>query len=79
MKEKNFTGVRKWVAENSNMDSTEFYRMFYDHVDQYVKPKDIPFLVLLISKYSYQDPLCLDREINTAAFLAEVIANCDFV
>lgn len=78
MKGKNFTNVRKWVAENSNMDSAEFYRKFYDSMTQYVVPKDIPYLVILISKYSYQDPTALDREINTAAFLVEVMANVEF-
>ena len=78
MKEKNFTGVRKWVAENSNMDSTEFYRKFYDNSRDYFVPKDIPYLVLLTSKYSFQDPQSLDREINTAAFLVEVMLNCEF-
>ena len=77
MKERNFTAVRKWVAENSNIDSTEFYREFYDTIDKIVVPKDIPYLVLLISKYSYQDALALDKEINTAAFLVEVMANCE--
>ena len=78
MKEKNFTSVRKWVAENSNMDSAEFYRKFYDSMTQYVVAKDIPYFVLLISKYSYQDPNALDREINTAAFLVETMANVEF-
>jgi DNA polymerase III delta prime subunit len=77
MKEKNFTSVRKWVAENSNMDSSEFYREFYNSVDKIVNKKDIPYLVLLISKYSYQDAMALDKEINTAAFLVEVMANCE--
>ena len=77
MKERNFTAVRKWVAENSNIDSSEFYREFYDTIDKIVVPKDIPYLVLLISKYSYQDTLALDKEINTAAFLVEVMANCE--
>ena len=76
MKEKNFTAVRKWVAENNNMDSSEFYREFYNTMDKVVVAKDIPYLVLLISKYSYQDALALDKEINTAAFLVEVMANC---
>ena len=77
MKSRNFTAVRKWVAENSNIDSSEFYREFYSSVDKIVVSKDIPYLVLLISKYSYQDTLALDKEINTAAFLVEVMANCE--
>lgn len=79
MKEKNFTNVRKWVAENTDMESAEFYRKFYDHASNIVASKDIPYLVLLIAKYSYQDPQTLDKQINTTAFLVEVMANCEML
>jgi len=77
MKAKNFTAVRKWVADNSNIDSAEFYRKFYDAIDEYVASKDIPFLVVITAKYLYQDAMAADKEINLAAFLCEVMANCE--
>lgn len=79
MKEKNFTNVRKWVAENTDMESAEFYRKFYDHASNIVVAKDIPYLVLLIAKYSFQDPQALDKQINTTAFLVETMANCEML
>lgn len=79
MKEKNYTGVRKWVAENSDMDSAQFFRKFYDMAESVVVKKDIPFLVLLIAKYQYQDAFAADKEINIAAFCAEVSGGCSFV
>jgi len=78
MKSKNFTSVRQWVADNSQMDTGQFYRKFYDHMNEYIKPNDLPYLVVLIAKYSYQDVLAADKEINLAAFLTEVMANCEF-
>jgi len=78
MKERNYTNVRKWAAENADMDSAEFYRMFYNSLNEYVDQNSIPYLVVLVAKYSYQDSFALDKEINTAAFLTEVMADCKF-
>ena len=78
MREKNFTSVRQWVADSAQIDTAQFYRKFYDHMDDYIKHNDIPYLVVLVSKYGYQNVLAADKEINLAAFLTEVMANCEF-
>lgn len=78
MKEKNFTAVRKWVAENSDMDSVVFFRKFYDVADDAVTKDTVPILVLLVAKYLYQDAFAADKELNTAAFAVEVMGSCQF-
>jgi len=78
LKAKKFTDMRKWVGENSDMDSTTMFRKFYDRAVDFVNPKSIPELVLLISKYQYQSAFAADHEINTAAFLTEVMMAVDF-
>jgi DNA polymerase III delta prime subunit len=79
MKEKNYTEVRKWVKNNIDTDVNTLYNEFYDTASQFFSPKSIPYLVTLIAKYQYQNAFVANSEINFAAFLAEVIAEVDFV
>lgn len=78
MKERNFTAVRKWVAENSDMEPVDFYRKLYDLSNEFITPRSIPALVLLIAKYMYQDAFAADKELNTAAFCVEMMSDCEF-
>jgi DNA polymerase III delta prime subunit len=78
IKAKNFGEMRKWVGENSDTDSTQLFRAFYDQAYNYVKPSSIPELVLLIAKYQYQAAFVADPEINTTAFLTEVMISVEF-
>lgn len=78
IKEKKFTDMRKWVAENSDTDSAQLFRAFYDQAYDIVKPNSIPELIMLIAKYQYQAAFVADPEINTAAFLTEVMVSVEF-
>ena len=78
IKDKNFQSMRRWVAE-TDMDSTEFFRAFYDKCEHYVKPDTIPILVLHLAKYQYQNAFAADPEINLIACLTEIAADCEFV
>lgn len=77
LKNKEFSNMRRWVAENLDID-TAIFRMFYDTAVQYITTDSIPVLVLLISKYQYQSSFSADQEINTVAFLTEVMVECTF-
>jgi DNA polymerase III delta prime subunit len=79
IKAKNFSEMRKWVGENSDTDSAQLFRKFYDQAYNYVKPASIPELVVLIAKYQYQAAFVADPEINTAAFLTEVMVSLEFL
>lgn len=78
MKNKDFTGVRTWIAENSDMDSTVFYRLLYDNASKIFTPAGVAQLILIISKYQYQEAFVADKEINTAAMCVEIMIDCDF-
>ncbi len=78
MKKKDFTSVRKWVAENSDMDSATFYRKLYDTSAANFTPVGVAQLVLILGKYQYQEAFVADREINTAAMCVEIMLQCDF-
>lgn len=78
LKDKNFTAMRKWVAE-TDMDPNEFFRAFFDKAETYVTSQTVPLLVLHLSKYQYQNAFAADPEINLVACLTEIMADCTFV
>ena len=78
MRDKNYTGMRKWVAENIDQDQNAIYRKLYDQASQFLKPQTVPLLVLAIAKYSYQAAFAADPEITMMACLTEIMINCEF-
>jgi DNA polymerase III delta prime subunit len=78
LKNKEFTTVRKWVGEHSDIDSTSLFRQFYDTASEFMKPSSIPQLVLIIGEYQYKQAFVADQEINMVAFLTEVMVECEF-
>lgn len=78
MREKNFPAVRKWVAENSDVDTTELLRKFYDQASDVMTKESIPQLVIHIANYQYKAAFVADHEINLVACLLEVMADCEF-
>ena len=78
LKAKNFTEVRRWVAENNDLDQTVFFRKLYDTASQYLKPNSIPQLVITLADYQYKAAFVADHEINILACLTEIMAEGDF-
>jgi len=78
LKNKEFTEMRKWVAENSDIDSNMIFRKLYDNAYQYLKPESIPQIVVHIADYQYKAAFAVDQEINLVAFLTHVMMDCEF-
>ena len=78
LKEKSFTNVRKWVGENSDVDTTVFFRTIYDIASDYLKPSSIPQLVLILAEYQYKAAFVADHEINLTACLTEIMVEVEF-
>lgn len=78
MKEKNFTEVRKWVAKNSDVDSAQIFRMFFDKGAQYIEGKSLAQLVALLGEYQYKAAFVADQELNIMAALTEIMSLCTF-
>jgi hypothetical protein len=78
MKEKNFTEVRKWVAKNSDSDTTSLFRELYDNATNHIDLNSIPQLVLILADYQYKAAFVADHELNIMAALTEVMGNCKF-
>ena len=78
MKHKEFTNVRKWVINNLDNDPVCLFRNVYDHMYDYIDGNSIPLLVILLGEYQYKSAFVADQEINTLAFLTEVMAKVKF-
>lgn len=78
MKDKNFTGMRKWVGQNVDNDPVSLMRTFYDNASEKIAPSSIPQLVLLIADYQYKAAFVADQEVNLVAFLTQTMAECEF-
>ena len=78
LKTKNFTEVRKWVGKNSDTESTELFRKFYDKAIDILEQGSIPQLVLILAEYQYKAAFVSDQEINLVACLSELMARAEY-
>jgi DNA polymerase III delta prime subunit len=78
MKDKDFTEVRKWVAKNSDADTTSLFRELYDTATANVEANSIPQLILILADYQYKAAFVADHELNIMAALTEIMAQCKF-
>ena len=77
IKEKDFKGMRNWVANNMDMDATAIFRALYDEAFTHIKPQSVPQLVLILADYQYKHAFVADHELNVVACLTEIMANVE--
>jgi len=78
LKDKDFGKMRKWVVANMDVDSTVIFRHIYNRMEEYIKPQNIPQLVLILADYSYKNAFVVDREINVVACFTEIMSSVEF-
>jgi len=78
LKEKDYTNIRKWVKNNLDTDPNILFNEFYEMSSDVMSMTDSAQLVILLSKYQYQNAFSANAEINFLAFLVEVMTNCEF-
>jgi DNA polymerase III delta prime subunit len=78
LKAKDFNEMRKWVAENSDSDTTTLFRKLYDTSHDYVKKNSIPELVLILAEYQYKAAFVADPEINLVAAFTRIMIDIEF-
>ena len=78
LKNKEFSGARKWVNSNLDNDPNAILRTVYDNLYDSLKPQSIPQAVLIIAKYQFQSAFVADQEINLLAALTEIMVECEF-
>lgn len=79
MKEMNYTESRKWIKNNLDTDVNILFEDFYNNGAEFFSPRSVPALVILISKYQYQNAFAANPEINFASFIAECMIELEFL
>lgn len=75
---KNFSDMRKWIAENGADDSAKLFRKIYDCLYDVMDKSTIPAAVVILAKYQYQAAFVADQELNTVACFTELMCDCNF-
>jgi len=79
MKERNFTEVRKWVAENTDVDSAVLYRQLYDILPTKISStQSVADAIVILAEYQYKEAFVANSEINRVAALATLMAEVDW-
>lgn len=78
MKAGDFPAVRRWVGENSDIDTDVLFKSLYDAAYELIVPSTIPDLILILAKYQYQAAFVANPEINLAAAFLEIMSTCSF-
>ena len=78
MKSKDFTSCRKWVVQNLDLNTTEFFKKLYTELYSTLKPNSVPPAILHIADYQYKSAFAADQEINTMALLVQLMMDCEF-
>jgi DNA polymerase III delta prime subunit len=79
MKSKSFTGVRKWVSENTDIDSAILYRKLYDVLPQYLdSASSVADAIIILAEYQYKEAFVANSEINRVAALATIMAEAQW-
>ena len=78
IQEKNWKGMRKWVAQNSDNDFNTLYRKVFNALETKLQPTSLPAAVLIIADYQHKAAFAMDSEINFVACLTEIMSECKF-
>lgn len=75
MKGKNFTEARKWVAENSDIDSATLYRSLYDILPTKLSStSSVADAIIVLAEYEYKEGFVANPEINRMAAIITLMA-----
>jgi DNA polymerase III delta prime subunit len=78
MKGKDFVGCRKWVVQNLDLNTADFFKRLYTELYTALKQNSIPQAILIIAEYQYKSAFAADQEINTMALIVQLMMDCEF-
>jgi replication factor C small subunit len=78
LKDKQFTDMRKWVGENSDIDFSVFVDRLYEVLADRIESRCLPQLVLTLNEYDYKSAFVVNKELNTVAMLTEIMSGVQF-
>lgn len=77
LKEKEWTQMRKWVAENVE-DHLDIVSDLYKKGNDYFKIETFPQAIIYLNEIQMQHPLAADKELNLVAGLTKIMSDCEF-
>lgn len=78
MKNKDFTSCRKWVVQNLDLNTTDFFKKLYNELYTALKPNSVPQAIVIVGEYQYKSAFAADQEINTMAMVIQIMMDCEF-
>jgi replication factor C small subunit len=78
MKNKDFVSCRKWVVQNLDLNTSDFFKKLYGEMYTSLKQNSIPQAILIIAEYQYKSAFAADQEINTMALIVQLMMDCEF-
>ena len=78
IKDRNFTGARKWIGENPELTFDEFCSKLYAVASEKVMTDSIPSLVYILGDYQHKAAFVVNQEVNLAACVAQIMGEVAF-
>lgn len=79
LKSKDFSYMRNWVEENSDMETGFLYTKMYDQIPKMVKnDASIADAIILLAQYQYQETFSANKNINRASLLFELMGGLEW-
>lgn len=78
MTRKDLNGIRKWSMEHSSQSISEVFKTMYEMSDEYMEPSGIAQMLIFMRDYEQSSAFVVNQEINMAAGLIQITADCDF-
>lgn len=79
LKAKKFDDMRKWVAYNSDVDTSSLYRQLYDKLSEHMKPAGVAQTIVTLADYQYKSAFVVDQEINNVACFTEIMMDAEWL
>ena len=78
LRDNKFSAVRLWVGSNTDIDTSELFRVLYDRADDYLVQDSIAGMIIILADYQHRAAFVNDAEINIMAALVELMTSCKF-
>ena len=78
LKDKDFGNTRKWIAKNSDIETSQLFSLLYDNAVDYLDANSVPKLILILADYQYKAAFVANSELNNIAAMTEIMVGCKF-